>query len=384
VLLAVCLLAAPAAVAEPYIPVSDDQVLERLPESVDPALKDIKRLRKALAAQPDNLTLAAAVAMRAIEASREFGDPRFLGQAQAAISPWWKIPDPPAQVLLLRATIRQSNHAFDDAIADLNRLLARNPADGQALLTRATVLTVQAKYAEARSDCARLARLTLPIVVTTCMASPMSLSGDAEEAYRALTAALAQVPNADARVREWAQTLAGEIAERRGDHAAAEMHYRAALALDPRDPYLVAAYCDFLLERDRPREVIPFVRNQTKNDNLLLRLALAEAKLPDATDAFARHRRELADRFEAAHRRGDPLHKREEARFRLLIENDPRGALKLAREDWQVQREPADLHILFQAATACGDAATLTEVGEWIAKHLLVDAALTINARSRG
>jgi tetratricopeptide (TPR) repeat protein len=384
VLLAVCLLAAPAAVAEPYIPVSDDQVLERLPESVDPALKDIKRLRKALAAQPDNLTLAAAVAMRAIEASREFGDPRFLGQAQAAISPWWKIPDPPAQVLLLRATIRQSNHAFDDAIADLNRLLARNPADGQALLTRATVLTVQAKYAEARSDCARLARLTLPIVVTTCMASPMSLSGDAEEAYRALTAALAQVPNADARVREWAQTLAGEIAERSGDHAAAEMHYRAALALDPRDPYLVAAYCDFLLERDRPREVIPFVRNQTKNDNLLLRLALAEAKLPDATDAFARHRRELADRFEAAHRRGDSLHKREEARFRLLIESDPRGALKLAREDWQVQREPADLHILFQAATACGDAATLREVGQWIAKHLLVDAALTINAGSRG
>lgn len=378
------LFAAPFAAAKPYIPMDDDEVLERLPEKFDPALKDIKRLRTTLAAQPDNLALAAAVASRAIEASREFGDPRFLGQAQAALSPWWKAPDPPARALLLRATIKQGNHDFDDAVTDLNRLIARNPVDGQALLTRATVLTVQGKYVEARADCARLARLTLPIVVATCMASPMSLSGDAEGGYRALMAALAQVPNADPRVREWALTLAGEIAERAGNYATAETHYRAALALDPRDPYLIAAYCDFLLELSRPREVLPLVREQTKNDNLLLRLALAEVKLPDMRDAFARHRQELTDRFDAAHRRGDSLHKREEARFRLAIENDAQGALKLAREDWQVQREPADLYILFRAATAAGDTEALREVRDWMAKHRLDDVVLTTKDGSRG
>lgn len=378
------LFAAPFAAAKPYIPMDDGEVLERLPEKFDPALKDIKRLRTTLAAQPDNLALAAAVASRAIEASREFGDPRFLGQAQAALSPWWKAPDPPARALLLRATIKQGNHDFDDAVTDLNRLIARNPVDGQALLTRATVLTVQGKYVEARADCARLARLTLPIVVATCMASPMSLSGEAEGGYRTLMAGLAQVPSADPRVREWALTLAGEIAERAGNYATAETHYRAALALDPRDPYLIAAYCDFLLERGRPREVLPFVREQTKNDNLLLRLALAEAKLPDMRDAFARHRQELADRFDAAHRRGDSLHKREEARFRLAIENDARGALKLALEDWQVQREPADLYILFRAATAAGDTEALREVRDWMEKHGLDDVVLTTKDGGRG
>lgn len=381
--MAAWLLAAPFAAAKPFTPADDDEVLEHLPEKFDPALKDIKRLRTTLAAQPGNLMLAVAVARRAIEASREFGDPRFLGQAQAALSPWWKVSDPPARALLLRATIKQSNHDFDDAVTDLNRLIARNPADGQALLTRATVLTVQGKYAEARADCARLAGLTLSIVVATCMASPMSLSGESEAAYRMLVAALAPVTNADARMREWALTLAGEIAERGGDHAAAEMHFRAALTLDPRDPYLIAAYCDFLLEDSRQREVLPLVRDQTKNDNLLLRLALAEMKLPDMQDAFARHRQDLADRFDAAHRRGDALHKREEARFRLVIEDDPQGALKLAREDWQVQREPADLHILFQAATAAGDAATLREVGDWMAKHRLEDVVLTAKDESR-
>jgi len=94
----------------------------------------------------------------------------------------------------------------------------------------------------------------------------------------------------------------------------------SASALDPHDAYLKAAYADFLLDRDRPREVLPLLRNDTKNDPLLLRLALAEQRLPDERDAFARHRADLAARFDAARRRGDSLHRREEARFRLTID----------------------------------------------------------------
>src|SRR5205823_8415508 len=92
------------------------------------------------------------------------GDPRFFGQAQAALAPWWKQPDPPPQALLLRATLKQSTHDFMGALTDLDRVLAANPRDGQALLTRATVLTVQGRYAEARADCARIAGLTVALV----------------------------------------------------------------------------------------------------------------------------------------------------------------------------------------------------------------------------
>jgi predicted Zn-dependent protease len=184
-------------------------------------------------------------------------------------------------------------------------------------------------------------------------------------------------------LREWALTLAAEIADRRGDGAAAETHFRDALALDPRDPYLIAAYCDFLLDRGRAREVLPLVANQTRNDNLLLRLALAERQLPDAASAFAQHRRELADRFDAARRRGDALHKREEARYRLTIENDAAGALRLARENWQVQREPADLRILSEAAAAAGDAEMQRDVAAWTVATGLQYAALRIPAAHR-
>jgi predicted Zn-dependent protease len=241
--------------------------------------------------------------------------------------------------------------------------------------SRATVLTVTGHYQRAREDCAKLILVASPLVVTTCLAGPTSLGGDADGAYRGLAQALAR-PGEAPQVRIWAATLAAEIAARRGDAVAAEAHFTAALALDPRDPYLRGAFADFLLDRSRPREVLPLVRDDTRNDALLLRLALAEQALPEERVAFERHRRELADRFDAARARGDSLHRREEARFRLTVENDAHGALALARDNWATQREVADLRVLANAARAAGDATALSIVDEWIAANRLQDVAL--------
>jgi hypothetical protein len=364
------------AAAAPYIPSADDAVLERLPERSDPSLREIRRLRVALDTNPRDTALAVRLVRRAIGAARETGDPRFLGQAQAALAPWWAQNDPPAAVLLLRATIRQSVHDFTGAIADLDRLITRNPADGQALLTRATVLAVIGKYDEARADCNRIARLTIPLVVAGCLAGPESLSGQAGNAYKSLTATLAQAPNIDAGLREWALTLAAEISQRRGDAALAESHFRAALKLDARDPYLQTAYADFLLEQQRPSEVVPLLKDNTRNDSLLLRLALAESQLPELRADFDMHRADLAARFDAASRRGDSLHRREEARYTLELARQPRVALKLARENWQVQREAADLRILVAAAVATGDPTALQDARSWAESHRLEDTVV--------
>jgi len=354
-ILLLLLAAAAMAQAAPYVPASDDVVLERLPEKVDPSLKTLKRMRTGLAADPRNLDLASAYAQRAIEASRASGDPRFLGAAQAALAPWWTDADAPPAALLLRATIRQSQHDFDGALADLDRVIART-GDGQAVLTRATVLTVQGRYAAARQDCARLVRRTSALVVATCDAGPASLADDPDAAYRRLVVQLARAAD-DAGVRAWSLTLAGEIAARRGDAPAAEAHFEAARALDPRDAYLKGAYADFLLDQDRAREVVALLADDVRNDALLLRLALAEQRLPEHARQYDEHRRELRERFDAARRRGDVVHRREEARYRLALEGDAAGALVLARDNWAVQREPADLRILADAARALAGSA---------------------------
>ena len=372
---AVCLLLCASAAATPYVPADDRIVLERLPEKGDPALAQLKRMRAQLAANPRDLDIAVPVARRALEAARTLGDPRFLGEAQAALAPWWKAADAPPVAVLLRATLKQSEHDFAGALADLGPLLEANPAMAQARLTRATVLTVLGRYADARRDCAALAGRVAAVIVIGCEAVPASLSGDARAAYEALPRILAY-QDAGPGVREWAQTLAAEIAARRGDFAAAEAHFRAARALDARDAYLKGVYADFLLDRGRPRDVLPLLRDDARNDTLLLRLALAERRLPDQYAAFTEHRSDLAARFDAARRRGDSVHRREEAQFRLVIEGDARAALTLARDNWAVQREPADLRILIEAARAAGDSAALKIATDWIAAHHLDDAAV--------
>ncbi len=363
------------ALAVRYTPADDGIVLERLPEALDPALAELKRMRLALRANPTDLDRAARLARRCIEAARETGDPRFLGLAQAALAPWWAAADPPPAALLLRATLRQSQHDFSGALADLDRLLAVRAGDGQALLTRATILTVQGRYADAQRDCTKLLRLASGLVTTACLAGAASLNGDAAGAYRSLVQALARSSDG-AGTRTWALTLAAEIAARRGDAAAADIHFRDALALDSRDAYLVAAYADFLLDQARARDVVPLLAERTRNDGLLLRLTLAEKSLPDRRSEFAEHRRELTDRFAAARQRGDTLHLREEARFRLDAENDIPAALALAKANWNVQREPADLRILAAAARASGESDARRTVTDWLASTRLEDVAV--------
>src|SRR5262249_54981455 len=148
----------------------------------------------------------------------------------------------------------------------------------------------------------------------------------------------------DAGLREWALTALAELAERAGDAGAAEAHFRAALALDGTDPYLLAAWSDFLLAQRRARGGLGPLPGAGRSDPLLLSCALAEKDL--GLPAWRASAAELAARIAASRLRGDRVHLREEARYALELQGDVRGSLALSRENWQVQKEPADLLIL--------------------------------------
>lgn len=351
-------------VAAPYVPTDEVQVLERLPERTAPQYRELKRLQAAAVAAPADVATAVALANAYYAMSRAEGDPRYLGHAQAALAPWWKDAQAPTGVLVTRATILQSNHEFDRALVDLTAALTREPKNGRALLVRATVLTVQGRYAEARADCPRLFGLAPEFYVFACLAAIDSLTGRADAATAALDRALATLPAADVSGRAWGQSLAAEIAHRRGDRSA-QRRFAAALAADPRDLYTLGAYSDWLLDNDRAAEVIPLVRNEARVDALLLRLALAQKALrrSDAEASIAT----LRARFAASRARGDVVHRREEARFALQLGGDSQAALRLAKENWKVQREPADLRMLAEAAAAANDAAAVQTVRDWLA-----------------
>ena len=62
--------------------------------------------------------------------------------------------------------------------------------------------------------------------------------------------------------------------------------FKQALALGRRDPYLLGAYADLLLDQGRAREAAELLKNENRADGLLLRLALAESMLTPRPAAF--------------------------------------------------------------------------------------------------
>jgi tetratricopeptide (TPR) repeat protein len=362
-----CLLLAVAPVpvfAEPYIPNDDDAVLERLPAARDPRVRVLAAARARLAEDPANLNRAFSLASAYIALGQSEGDPRYEGYAQAALAPWWDVVEPPVPVLILRALLEQRRHRFDAALANLERVLARQPRHPQALLTKATILGVQGKPDQALESCADLAGGVEAMVEAACAASAHGLAGRARDGYRLLQDGRRRSPGAEPILQVWAQTILGELAEQLGYVAAAEKHFRDALSLAPRDPYLLGAYADFLLDQGRPGEVLELLEDEARIDPLLLRLALAEQRL--RATGLGEHVGLLRARFDAARRRGDSVHLREEARFTLHLLDRPDEALELARRNWATQREPADVRILLEAALAAGKPAAAQPVLDWL------------------
>jgi tetratricopeptide (TPR) repeat protein len=367
----------PAASAEvPRTPHDDAEILEHLATGAsDPRENERARLGTILAAQPRDLRTAVALAHLDIEISRARSDPRYLSYAQAALAPWWEQADAPPEVLILRATIRQSVHGFDAALVDLDRVVAVAPYEPQGWVTRSVVLAVRGRYEEARASCAPLARLSSPLVFTVCETSIDGVTGSAGPAYARLAAMLEPGNGRAVRLTpgeiEWATSTLGEIALRSGHDGDAEQKFKASLAIDPEDAYVLAAYADLLLDLDRPKEAAKLVEGRTDNDGLLLRLALAENKTRGPLAAA--HAELLATRFDASHLRGDTVHRREEARFRLGLQHDAAAALTLARANWDVQREPWDVRILLESALAASDPAAAKPALSFLDEHHLED-----------
>ncbi len=361
--------------AAPFTPEHGAQVLERISNAGQGSSpRALKSLRRDLAKDPANVELALRFARAAMEHSRIDGDPRFVGQAQAALAPWWNQSDAPLDVLVMRAIIRSNQHAFAAAIDDLEAVLARDSRHAQALLTRANLATVTGRFDDARKVCARLVPVAGELLTAACLAGPASLSGQAASAYALLSRALGEGRAVSGDERSWMMTLLAEIAARRGEFDVAERHFRSALAAGANDAYLLNAYADFLIDRGRGREVRALLGEDPKSDGALLRVAIAAKQAGSAS--IDRYAANLRARFEAAHARADVTHLRDEARFALHVQGDALRALDLAQRNWANQREPWDARLVLEAALAARKPIAAQSVVEWLRAHRTEDVLL--------
>jgi tetratricopeptide (TPR) repeat protein len=379
-LFAVALLSAaylPRAYAAPYIPGSDSAVLAELPAGARHADVSTRRLAQS------RVDVAIPLAQFYIQQSRLSGDLRFLGYAEAVLTPWVKQNPPLPDVLVLQATLQQSRHEFTASLATLERALTVRANDAQALLVRATVLRVLGRYPEASASCEQFSRIVEPRLGALCTESLRSLTGHLESAYSALMQLSTQGwLNSE---RSWLYSELGEMAVRLGRDADAQRWFEQDLNLVPTDFYVRAAYADLLLRQGRPGEALTLLQGRETFEPLLLRIAIAQRQLHDPQLAQSSARLRAA--FAAETQRGEAVHRREQARFLLEVEDQPNLSLAAALENWAVQREPDDVLVLVNAAKAAGRPAAAEPALEFVRAQgqsdVRVNAATAVSVASR-
>jgi tetratricopeptide (TPR) repeat protein len=328
--------------ASPHVPASEAQVLADLPAGARHASAPSQALTAT------RLDIALPLAQFDISRARATGDLRFLGYAEAILEPWMNRAAVAPQVLVLHATILQSRHAFDASLDELNRALRARPKDAQGWLTRATVLRVLGRYEEAVASCDHLAPTADPAIASLCLQSLRGLTGHLREAYTVIQSLSPQELPPEARA--WRYSELGEMAERLGDDASAEHWLREGLQLSPEDFYMRTACADLLLRHGRAAETLQLLAGYESMEPMLLRIAIAHRQLQDGASGQAEAL--LSSAFTVEQQRGDAVHRREQARFLLDVDQRPVDALAAAQQNWRLQREPDDLLILLRAAQA--------------------------------
>ncbi len=339
-------------VAAPFIPSDDQQILETLPTDSPPP-----RYLTASDFVSTTNEMDPEQTRQLLEHAYLQGDPRALGQAQAQLD---QSKDQSLETLMLRARALQSNHKFEDAKVLLQQILDKNPADADALLTLSSLLLVQGQFDAARSYCDKLTDASLRVYQLTCIAQIQTMTGELAQAKQTLSGLMSLAPGLDASTARWLYLIQADAALRSNDTVLAEQVFSV---MDAQTVPALMARADWLLSQNEYQQVRDLLKDHTDKDALLLRLITAQLKLndPKAKQNLAL----MQERLEVWRIRKEKAHLREQATYALLA-NKTDSALKLAQENWQQQRETADITIYATAAIKANSEADIEILQQFI------------------
>ena len=315
--------------------------------------------------QPDGevIRLAEAYARQ----GRASGDPRSIRLATSLLEPLSMRTNSSADVLVIIAGLKSYDHDFSTSLQLLDRAILVNGSSAEARLQKISTLITLGRFDDAR----RLFRAHPALLGESrgivLLGQLSSLTGQLRSSYSLLERHLEKSTNVSFEEKAWGLGILAEMAERMGDPAGAEGHYRKALesvdAAGDVDIYLSNAWMDFLIDQRRNAEAIAFATTSPLRDNLLLRKVIAAPKEEET--------RTLEVQFFQ-----NASHEREQSLFLLKVKHDASGALRYALKNWQVQKEAIDVRLVLESAAAAQDMSAAEHVIAWMNANQYEDARL--------
>ena len=338
--------------AAPFIPTNNQQILASLPkESPTPRyLSAADFLTNTSANNPEQTS-------QLLERAYLQGDPRALGQARAQLE---QTTDQSIGTLMLRARALQSDHKFAQAKEGLAQILSQDAAHPDALLTLSSLLVVQGQFREAMSYCNKLDDTELRVYQLACQAQIQSMTGQLESAKQTLSGLAAIASGLEPSTARWIYLMQADAALRSRDTTLANQTFSV---MDDQTVPALMARADWLLSIGEYKKVRDLLRDHTNKDALLLRLITAQMQLGDPQ--AKKNLDVMKERIEVWQIRQENAHMREQATYALLA-NQVDSALQLAQDNWQQQRETADIVLYATAALKSGSQADIELIRQFI------------------
>lgn len=308
------------------------------------------------------LAAAAIAAAASLHAGMAFGHESHRHRSEA-----------PERAAIVAADEAQSRHDFAKAQVLLDRQLAARPDDVEARLMRANLRLLAGAFEDARRDCRSAMQAGAFYAGTICLASAQTGAGSIERARR-MIAALGERDGADIELLRWRLLTEADLASRAGEEASSRYLLERAYALDPRHEEVRTQLAERVLNAGDAARALELARAPDPSvARLVLRVRAARAL--GAADAMA-SLGELVAMLDADRSRGLPPHLREEAQLALHVFGDAAAALRLARLNFETQKDTPDLRMLAASAVAASDAAAMAALRDWMRDTGFEDAAI--------
>lgn len=345
-----------AAHAIPYRPASPAQIVDTLPVGSLTFQQRVPMQVGRKLSLDDIMVQANVLIARAYSA----GDPRDLGQAEALLAPYAKVQTP--ELRLIRANIYQASHRFEQARQQLQQILKQLPNQPDSLFMLASINLVQGQFTAARRQCNQLQDVSLLVLKMICGAQVDSMTGSLRASAETIGQLMQVNSGLTVEQQRWLYLIAADIALRHDDAALATQVFRR---MDTQSAPALTARADWLLAHQQWDKTRQLLSQSTDNDSLLLRLLISEQQLKDPKASA--HAKLLAQRITIWQQRGEVAHQREQAQFAYVMGHFDQ-ALKLARLNWQKQRETADVVIYAHAALRAHSQPDINAIQYWMAQ----------------
>jgi len=282
-----------------------------------------------------------------LRAFRKSGKDAYLDKA-------WRLIEPElsekasAEWLLNAALVAQAQHRFDEALALTKRVLEIRPDSDQTWLLVNAIQLVKGNAEPASQACKALKRSSL-IVTFTCQARVALITGNEEIAKQRLLSLLnAPITHtSDPMQLAWSRSVAGDLASVTGDKDEATKQYRLSLALEE-STQVRSALVDVLIDNQHFDAAGHALETGDSALALDIRRMIVARHVRPAHDH--QHNVDKVDRtFKHWIQHEDWLHAREMARFYLDVKDEPALAVRLAKINITIQKEPEDQRLLERA-----------------------------------